>query len=258
VKIPGILATFTDRRGGVSAAPYASCNLGLHVGDDPACVIENRERVAKRIGIPLDAWVAGEQVHGATVTVVNNQMRGRGSRDIETLLPATDALITDVEGIALTTYAADCVPVLLADPNRRAVGVAHAGWKGTVAKIVLKTVEALHETYGCDPSDVRAVIGPSIGPCCYEVDERVAAHVRQAFPNVYERLLIPNGHGRWQFDLWQANVEALLEAGVLLEHIEREDRCTACEVETFFSYRKEGGKTGHAGIIALLQENGGS
>lgn len=258
MNIPGILATFTERRDGVSERPFAGCNLGLHVGDDPARVIANRERVAGRIGIPLDRWVAGEQVHGATVTVVTEEMAGRGARDMESLLPATDALITDVPGVALTTYAADCVPVLLADPHRRAVGAAHAGWKGTVAKIVARTVESLQTTYGCDPSDVHAVIGPSIGPCCYEVDERVADQVRAAFAERADRLLTPNENGRWQLDLWQANVEALLEAGVPAAHIAREDRCTACGVEALYSYRKEGQTGRHAGIVVLLQEKGGA
>jgi YfiH family protein len=254
-QIPGVMARFTDRTGGVSEPPYTSCNLGLHVGDAAERVIANRERVAAEVGVPLDRWVAGEQVHGSTVTVVTEEMAGRGARSNDDWLPATDALVTNVAGIALTTYAADCVPILFADPVKRAIGVAHGGWKGTVAKIAAKTVETMAKTYGSAPEDLTVWIGPSIGPCCYEVDDRVAVEVRRSFGERAEELLIPNPNGRWQFDLWGANVAALTEAGVLLENIHREDACTSCRIEDYFSYRKEGGRTGrHAGIIALQQE----
>jgi polyphenol oxidase len=257
MKLPGIIAYFTDRRDGESEAPFASCNLGLHVGDDPARVLRNRERVAEKIGVPLDSWVAGEQVHGSTVTVVTEDLRGLGARDLESMLPATDALVTNVPGLALSTYAADCVPILFADPEHRCVGAAHAGWKGTVAKIAGKTVTAMHDTYGTNPEELYVFIGPAIGACCYEVDERVAVAVQEAFPAAASRLLTPSRAGHWQLDLWQANVEALLAAGVREEHIHRDDRCTSCHVDSLFSYRKEAGRTGrHAGIIALEQEKG--
>ncbi|ASS75842.1 hypothetical protein CIG75_13200 [Tumebacillus algifaecis] len=245
-----IVTRFTTRNGG---------NLGLHVGDDPQRVIENREGIATELGVPLDAWVAGNQVHGSTVTVVTAKEKGRGARAQEDLLPDTDALITDVPGVALSTYAADCVPILFADDKRGAVGAAHAGWKGTVAKIAAKTVVAMKEEYGCDPAQLVVRIGPSIGPCCYEVDGAVVQGVRENFGELADLLLTPNENGRWQFDLWKANEQALLEVGVLPMHILREDRCTSCGVETYFSYRKEQGKTGrHAGVIVLLQEIEGS
>ncbi|MGB8956596.1 MAG: peptidoglycan editing factor PgeF [Tumebacillaceae bacterium] len=254
MNLPGIVARFTERTGGRSESPYTSLNVGLHVGDVDEHVIQNRERVAEEIGIPLDRWVAGDQVHGSTVTVVTEDMRGRGARTLESLLPATDALITDVPGLALTTYAADCAPLLFADPVRRVVGAAHAGWKGTVAKIAGKTVRALVDTYGCDPADIRVTIGPTIGACCYEVDDRVEREVRAAFAE-HEELLESNEKGRWQFDVPLANEKALLEAGVRPEHIERLDRCTSCCVDRQFSHRREQGRTGrHAGVIALLPD----
>ncbi|HEU4965536.1 MAG TPA: peptidoglycan editing factor PgeF [Bacilli bacterium] len=250
-----IKAFFTGRTDGVSPAPYAACNLGLHVGDEEAHVIANRERIAATYNLPLDTWVAGEQVHGSTVTVVTEEMRGRGARALADMLPATDALITNVSNITLTTYAADCVPLLFADADRLAIGAAHAGWKGTVAKIAARTVEAMHKTYGTDPASLRVQIGPSIGPCCYEVDDRVADAVRESFGERAKRLLTPNANGRWQFDLWTANVLTLEEAGVPRERIERLDACTSCQNRRYFSYRKEGGNTGRlAGIIALKQE----
>ncbi|KEO80930.1 peptidoglycan editing factor PgeF [Tumebacillus flagellatus] len=250
-----IIARFTTRQDGVSAAPYTSCNLGLHVGDDALAVVENRTRVGESLGLPLDAWVAGEQVHGSTVTVVTEEHKGRGSRDLASMLPATDALVTNVPGVALTTYAADCVPILFSAPDVTAVGCAHAGWQGTVKKIAARTVRALISEYGADPEHLQVRIGPSIGPCCYEVDERVASQVREAFPDDHETLLTPNDNGRWQLDLWLANVTALREAGVPEPNIHREDACTSCRVDTYFSHRKEAGKTGrHAGIVAILQE----
>lgn len=255
MKLKGITALFTERMGGTSEFPYTSCNLGFHVGDDPERVVKNRERVADQIGIPLDAWVAGEQVHGAAVTVVTEEMRGRGARELSTWLPQTDALITNVRGIALTTYAADCVPILFADVEKQAIGVAHAGWKGTVAKIAAETVLAMAKTYGSQPDDIHVMIGPAIGACCYEVDAFVADKVRAAFAKRASELLQPNEAGRWQLDLWMANVLALEEVGVRPEQIHRDDRCTSCQVNALFSHRKEKGQTGrHAGIIALKQE----
>ena len=259
MKLPGIIARFTERTGGTSESPYTSLNLGLHVGDADEHVIANRERVAEEIGIPLDSWVAGDQVHGSTVTVVTEEMCGRGARSLASMLPATDALITDVPGLALSTYAADCAPLLFADPVRRVVGAAHAGWKGTVAKIAGKTVSALVEIYGCDPADIRVMIGPTIGSCCYEVDERVEREVRASFAD-HEDLLQANANGRWQFDVPLANEKAMLEAGVRpehIEHIEHLDRCTSCCVDRQFSHRREQGRTGrHAGVIALLSDRG--
>ncbi|MGZ4112434.1 MAG: peptidoglycan editing factor PgeF [Tumebacillaceae bacterium] len=255
MKSARIVARFTDRLHGSSAAPYTSCNLGLHVGDDPLHVVQNRERVAASLGVSLDSWVAGDQVHGDTVTVVTEEMRGRGARAQADLLPATDALITNVPGITLSTYAADCVPLLFADDAQEAIGVAHAGWKGTVAKIAAKTVRQMATEFGTDPDTVRVLVGPAIGPCCYEVDERVADRVRAAFADRHQELLTPNENGRWQLDLWQANICALQEAGVPLENIHRENKCTSCDVDTYFSHRKENGQTGrHAGIIALLSK----
>lgn len=255
---PRILARFTTRHDGVSEAPYTSCNLGLHVGDDPSHVVENRKRVGELFGVPISSWVAGDQVHGATVTVVTEGMKGRGARELESMLPATDALVTNVPGLALTTYAADCVPLLFAARDVEAIGCAHAGWQGTVQKIAAHTVRALQDQYGADPAQLQVWVGPSIGPCCYEVDERVASQVRAAFPQDHESLLIPNANGRWQLDLWLCNVKALLEAGVVESNIIRSDACTSCRVDTYFSHRKEAGKTGrHAGIIVILQENEG-
>jgi YfiH family protein len=254
-----IIARFTTRLDGVSEAPYTSCNLGLHVGDNPEHVVENRARIGAALGIPLEAWVAGDQVHGATVTVVTEELKGRGARELASLLPATDALVTDVPGIGLTTYAADCVPLLFAAEDVQAIGCAHAGWQGTVKKIAANTVRTLAAEYGADPAQIKVWIGPSIGPCCYEVDERVAEQVRDAFPADHPQLLTPNANGRWQLDLWLCNVLALQEAGVRLTNIRREDACTSCRVDTYFSHRKEAGKTGrHAGIIAILQEKAGN
>lgn len=245
-----IVACFTTRHGG---------NLGLHVGDDPRQVLQNREGIAQEVGVPLDAWVAGNQVHGSTVTVVTQELKGRGARAQSDVLPDTDALITNVPGLALSTYAADCVPLLLWDEQKGAIGAAHAGWKGTVAKIGAKTVAKMAEQYGCDPKDLFVKIGPSIGACCYEVDGPVIGAVQEAFGEAADALLSPNGNGRSQLDLWKANELALLEAGVLPEHILREDHCTSCRVDTYFSHRREQGKTGrHAGVIALLQEKAGN
>lgn len=248
-----IAAGYTDRLNGTSELPYTSCNLGLHVGDRDENVLANRERTAGKFGLPLDSWVAGEQVHGDRVAVVTKEMKGLGARDLASMIPGTDALITDEAGITLTTYAADCVPLLFADEVRLAIGAAHAGWQGTVLKIGAKTVRKMVETYGCDPANIRVKIGPSIGPCCYEVDEPVVSRVRDAFQSDHAGLLTPGRNGRFYFDVWRANELALLEAGIVPQHIERLDRCTSCHVDELFSHRKERGRTGrHAGLVAIL------
>ncbi len=151
-----------------------------------------------------------------------------------------DALVTATPGIPLAVFTADCLGVIVADPERRAVGVAHAGWRGTVAGILGRLLDALVTRFQVRPDRVVAGIGPSIGPCCYEVDEPVVGPLRAAFPGNWERWTRPRGPGRWMLDLWQANADQLVAAGVRREAIVNPRLCTGCRRDLFFSYRKEG------------------
>jgi YfiH family protein len=189
-----VLAGCTTRGGGVSDPPYDHLNLGLHVGDDPGAVLENRRRLAAAIGVEPSAFVFAQQVHGGEVRVVTAADRGRGALRFEDGLPDTDALITRAAGVVLTVMHADCVPVVLLDPLTPAVGVVHAGRGGAVHHVVRHTVEAMRTQFGSAPATLVVGIGPSIGPASYEVGGEVAVRVRMEFPDV--ALIRPRGGRR--------------------------------------------------------------
>lgn len=242
-----IIHACTDRHGGVSDEPFRSLNLGLHVGDDEDRVRTNREKVCRALGVDAASLVVGEQVHGTNVARVDAAHRGRGARRAVDAIPGVDALITDSPGVVLFGLFADCVPVLLYDPERRAIGLAHAGWKGTVGHIAGGTVRAMANAFGSRPQACFAAIGPSIGPCCYEVGQDVAARFQEADATVVHR----RGNG-YYVDLWTANVRQLEAAGVPTDQITVARLCTRCVKEQFFSHRGDGGRTGRiAAAIGL-------
>jgi YfiH family protein len=242
-EFPGLVAGFTLRTGGVSEAPYNSCNLGLHVGDDPERVTANRRLLAERLEMPFEAWTCADQVHGNSVQHVTHQHRGAGRERMADCIPATDGLHTQESGVLLTSFYADCVPLFFLDPDHRAVGLAHAGWKGTVARIAEEMIRAFGKTYGSRPERLLVAIGPAIGGCCYEVDERIIEHVRQAAGS-WQESVTPLSNGKYLLDLVGLNQSILMEAGAAPSRIIRADLCTSCHTDLFFSHRKEAGKTG--------------
>jgi polyphenol oxidase len=204
---------------------------------------EIRARLFERLGITTDSVVNAQQVHGGAVA---RATRAHGGK----IVPDVDALVTDDPDLVLMLQFADCVPVLFHDRRRDAIGAAHAGWKGTAAGIAGATVAAVREHFGSDPSDLHAWIGPSIGQCCYEVSDEVAAAVEAATPNA--RLTYPGERGRPMLDLPAANRAQLLAAGLRPENIHWRVSCTACQVDTYFSHRAEAGQAGRiAALIAL-------
>ncbi len=236
-------AVFT-RRGGVSPDPWAALNLGSTVGDDPERVRENRrlalESLERDPASVYDVW----QVHGVEVAVAE------APRSPEVPHLQADAILTDRPGLTLMMRFADCVPILLHDPVRKVVGIAHAGWMGTVRGTVRFAVEAMQKRYDSSPADILAAIGPSIGPDHYEVGPDVVIQVQQAFGNSASSLLSVSA-GHMKFDLWAANRLLLELAGV--RHVEVAGLCTACATEDWYSHRAEKGRTGRFGaIIALL------
>ncbi|MDR3543539.1 MAG: peptidoglycan editing factor PgeF [Desulfosporosinus sp.] len=244
----GIDLGFSTRVGGISQAPYDSFNLGLHVGDDPIAVLENRKHWLKQWGVPLSRVAIGEQVHGTNVLWVNEEDGGRGSQELETAFPAMDGLVTQ-STVGLMAFFADCVPLFFYYPDLEAVGIAHAGWKGTAQKIGQKVLESF-EKVGGYTRDAWVAIGPSIGPCCYLVDERVAAQFRANFHAT--PFLHTQGEGHYLLDLWEANKTLLMEKGVRPENIDVASICTADNPEWFFSHRRDGARTGRmAGWIQL-------
>ncbi len=234
-------AVFT-RLGGASQGFCASLNVGRTVGDDPAHVEANHAAIYAAFGIEPAQVVCGRQVHGDHVARVTHAHGGQ-------VLPATDALITDAPGLALMLRFADCTPVLLAAPRVGAVGLAHAGWRGTVARIAAKTALAMVAAFGCRPDEILAGIGPAIGPCCYEVGPEVEDAVRATFPGADELFTHPTPGGRAHLDLWAANALQLREVGVT--QVECAALCTACQRHVFYSHRADGGRTGRfAALIA--------
>ncbi len=240
-------AVFT-RQGGVSRQPWATLNLGGTVGDDPAAVLENRRRAFAALGRPFDSLFDVWQVHSSDVLCAD-QPRPPHQPHIQ-----ADAILTDRPGVTLFMRFADCTPILLFDPQRRAVGLVHAGWQGTVKQIAGEAVRAMQTRYGSHPQDLRAGIGPSIGAHHYEVGPEVVAQVRQVFGPQAERLLSPaerpNGGSGLQFDLWQANRLTLEQSGV--QQIEIAGLCTACNLQDWYSHRAEKGQTGRFGALIGL------
>jgi hypothetical protein len=228
----GTEAIVTTRDGGVSAGVYATLNLSFSVGDEPGNVVENRRRAAAAVGAGLGDLVFARQVHGAAVRVVTGADRGRGAAAPGGTVGDADALVTSEPGPVLAVLVADCVPVVLYDPRARVLACVHAGWRGTVARATGAALAAM-ETLGARPADVRAGIGPAIGPDRYQVGAEVADAARDGLGP----FLRPDGAGAWLFDLWAANRFLLREAGVADRNIHVAGVPTGPAPGLFFSDR---------------------
>ncbi|MGN0469700.1 MAG: peptidoglycan editing factor PgeF [Acutalibacteraceae bacterium] len=240
---------FSTRTGGVSTGEFKSMNLNFKRGDDPEKVTENYKIFCKAAGFDYNTLVSSSQDHNTFVRSVTKKDCGIGiyrEHDIQSV----DALITNEPDVTLVTHYADCTPLFFADPVKRVIALAHAGWRGTVAKIGEITVDKMVEEYGSDPTDIIAVIGPAIGFCCYEVDTPVFeqfASFTELKPAYFTKTL---GHGKYLIDLKEANRRMLLEAGLLSINITISDVCTKCNSGLFYSHRASGGKRG--GLVAMM------
>ena len=196
-KQSGIDHFVSTRIGGLSSPPYESLNLGFHVEDNAKTVLKNRERLATNLGIPLSDFTIPKQIHSGTVTIATEAMRGYGAADLNTAVEATDAMITDVPRLCLTVLAADCVLVLFFDPEKKVIAAVHAGWRGTVKLAAQQTAETLRQKFNCNLTNVLVGIGPSIGPCHYEVGPEVITQVEDTFGSTdgYINNESPNGKG---------------------------------------------------------------
>lgn len=242
-----IVHGITTRHGGVSEGPWASLNLTKGTGDDPEAVEENLRRTGAAFGFRRADFVSPNQQHTTNTRQVGRRDRGQ-------VFTCTDTLFTAEPGVPLLLRYADCTPVLLYDPVRRALAVVHSGWRGTVQAAAVVAVGALVAQFDSRPADIVAAIGPSIGPCCYEVGDEVVAAVNDTFTRPAS-LLPPGRNGRRHFDLWGANYQLLWDAGV--RQIETAELCTSCHRAEFFSYRAQQGRTGHFGALMALREDGG-
>ncbi|MEG1505093.1 MAG: peptidoglycan editing factor PgeF [Lachnospiraceae bacterium] len=245
---------FSTRLGGVSEEIYASMNLSFARGDEREHVKENFHRFARAMGVLETEMVCSAQVHDTQIRVVTKEDSGKGLlKPID--YSSADGLVTNIPGICLVTFYADCVPLYFVDPVKKVIGLSHSGWRGTVGKIGRKTVETMEHEYGCDPKDIRGAIGPSICQDCYEVSEDVISEFQKGFSQGdWEELFFQKGNGKYQLNLWKANELVMKEAGILKEHIAVTNLCTCCNRQLLFSHRGSNGKRGNMGAFLALKK----
>ena len=249
IKVPHC---FTTRLTGVSQGVWGSLNIAMHRGDSDENVAENYRILGKCIGFRPEDLVLSHQTHSDIVRKVGRADHiGLDHHEY----PECDALITNEPGTGLVVFTADCTPILLWDPVTGAVGAVHAGWRGTAAGIVKKTVDAMAAEYGCDPANIHAAIGPNIGQCCFETDADVPAALRAALgAAVEESIEFYEDTGKYHIDLKEANALWLRRAGV--GNIEISISCTACRPDRYWSHRITGGQRGSQGAVILCREVG--
>lgn len=238
---------FSTRLGGVSKGHCATMNISTTRGDDMAAIEENRRRIAAAIGVDPSDFTYTHQTHTTNVAVAEEKDRGGKFAD-------TDGMVTNVPGICLVTFYADCVPLFFVDPEHRAIGLSHSGWRGTVGRMGKVTLELMHEQYGTEPDQVFAAIGPSICQDCYEVSGDVIEEFRETFDEaLWPELFYEKADGKYQLDLWRANQAVMMEAGVGRERIAVTNVCTHCNPEILFSHRSTGTARGNLSAFLALR-----
>ena len=252
---PDIVHGFSTRLGGVSEGIYASMNLSYTQNDEKKNVDENYRRLSRALGTGPENLVRAHQTHTANVRIMSEADRGKGiviPQDYQDV----DGMITNVPGLMLVTTYADCVPLFFVDSRHRAVGLSHSGWRGTVGRIGLETIQLMHRAYGTLPEDLTAVIGPSICQDCYEVSDDVIQEFKKAFPeNKWDSLFYKKENGKYQLDLWEANRRIFLDAGIPEDHISIPEICTCCNPELLFSHRASKGKRGTLGAFLGIRKD---
>lgn len=235
-----LIVGFTTRNGGASKNVFSSFNCGLHVYDEKTDVLNNRNKLAGLVDMPLSTWIAGEQVHDTQVMLVNRKDSGSGSASMETALKGIDGILTKETGVLLTAFFADCIPLYFFDPVDKIIGIAHAGWKGTVGGIANEMVLAFKKQ-GSKLENILVAIGPGISQKHYEVDMRVYNAIDGRYR---EKVLVPIEKNRFLLDLKKLNNEMLLQSGILRHNIDVTNFCTYEDEALFYSYRRDQGKTG--------------
>lgn len=248
----GVVHGFSTRIGGVSKGYLGSMNLSFHRGDDPDAVMENHRRFADAVGYDYRKLVFSDQVHKTDIYKVTEKDAGKGiMRDTD--IREIDGLMTNVPGIPLMTFYADCVPVFFYDPVKKVVAMNHSGWKGTVAKISRCMLSRLKKEYGTEASDLICAVGPSICKDCYEVSEDVAKQFMDAYTKAQvDEIVYDKGDGKYLLDLHRANYYNLVDSGVLPEKIDVTNICTCCNSDVLFSHRASHGLRGNLGAVIML------
>ena len=245
---------FSTRLGGVSKGDFATMNFSFTRGDDRDDVLENYRRMAAALGVDRERMVLTWQTHTTNVRRVTEEDEGKGivrDRDYRDV----DGLITDIPGITLVTFFADCVPLYFLDPVHKAIGLSHSGWRGTVKRMGQVTVDAMKEAFGTRPEDIIACIGPSICGDCYEVGEEVADEFADAFHEKYhDVILLKKQNGKYQLDLGKANEIVLKEAGIKGDNLAVTNICTYCNPQLLFSHRRTAERRGNLCAFLSLKE----
>ena len=243
---------FSTRLGGVSEGEFTSMNMAFNRGDNPENVTENYKRICKSAGFDFDSLTASAQDHNTFVRAVTSENKGVGiykPRDLHSV----DALITNEKGVTLVTYYADCTPLFFVDTKQKAIGLAHAGWRGTVGRIGEKVVKKMTELYSTNPADIIAAIGPAISVCCYEVDKPCADNFYALADLDSSRFVFPKENGKYMIDLLETNRQILIAAGVKNENITISDICTNCNSELLWSHRATKGKRGTMSALMCIK-----
>ena len=243
---------FSTRLGGVSEGEFTSMNMAFNRGDNPENVTENYKRICKSAGFDFDSLTASAQDHNTFVRAVTSENKGVGiykPRDLHSV----DALITNEKGVTLVTYYADCTPLFFVDTKQKAIGLAHAGWRGTVGRIGEKVVKKMTELYSTNPADIIAAIGPAISVCCYEVDKPCAYNFYALADLDSSRFVFPKENGKYMIDLLETNRQILIAAGVKNENITISDICTNCNSELLWSHRATKGKRGTMSALMCIK-----
>lgn len=242
-------AYFTTRHGGVSEPPYDSLNLSFQREDSHENVIKNFELLSENTGIPMENMVLTRQVHGSEITIVNKEHRGMGLLR-ERTFGESDGLITSDINVALVTFHADCVPVYLYDSSKKVIGLIHSGWRSTLKKISAKAVKIMKEEFDCNSQDIRAVIGPCIRKCCFEVGHEVYQDFLKVFQTCTDAFL--NDGGKWMIDLVNIIINTLTSEGLSYANIHDINKCTVCEKDLFFSHRGGHGISGTGAALFVM------
>ncbi|MCI8916857.1 MAG: peptidoglycan editing factor PgeF [Oscillospiraceae bacterium] len=245
----GVRHGFSTRLGGVSEGMWASLNLGVSRGDDPDHVRENYRRFFAAIGVEGGRLAMTNQIHGGAVRTVTTADLKADPYDKVTY--EADGLMTDLPGVALVIYSADCIPILFYDPERRVIAAVHAGWRGTAAGIATAAVARMKDVYGCRPENILAAIGPGIGPDCFETHEDVPNAMTAALSTAVLQHIKIKENGKFSVDLKGVNAMRLEQAGLDPAHIAVSQVCTACDQERFWSHRRQG--TSRGSMAAAIQ-----
>ncbi|MEO1654143.1 MAG: peptidoglycan editing factor PgeF [Bacteroidota bacterium] len=242
-RFPGLKHFVSTRKGGISPPPFDSLNTSLK-NDQPDFVLENRKRLAQAVQISLEHFCFAQQCHGNQVSLVRQSDQGRGVYQYDQGIAQTDALITQSNNICLVVGSADCVPILLYAPKARVIAAIHSGWRGTVKKILSKTLELMITHHGAKPQEILAGIGPCIARNMYEIGEDVVKEVKNSFMDFENLLYLNSESNKYHLDLKAANLVQLQAHKIPLENIEISSYCTYEDSDLFFSYRRQKGKTG--------------